>query len=250
MRLLQRYKEENECRISPERDTPSPNPLLRSASRIKSLKNKRDTRRKALYLVAGQSHSVWKPGKSSVKKMRALPDVVIEVVRNKQDLKERQKRLRSRVMATQLVLKVQREEFDDTAGEEEEVQTPRTEKRMWKKVIQKVMDENCKTKGKGQKRSKRSFHFQEIVSQYAEKMAKADQDQEATQNTALQAKTEARRALRQWKSQHNIGQTKSSTKKKTLKPYLSSLSQFAIQAESTTLNTCDTIAEEDDSTSL
>ena len=229
MRVLERYKE-SECRLSQEEEGKVPDAKLRSTAKTKSIRQKQD-KRKALYLVAGQSHSVWTPRKPSLKQQSAFTDVVMEVVRNKQDLQERQKRLRSRVRATQLVLKVQREELEEKegggGGEGERVQTPTTERKMWQKVIKKVMVEN--TKAKRGKHSKRSLHFHEVVSQYAEKMAKANNsDEEAAESTARQAKADARRALKQWRSQY-LGQSKSSMrKKKPLKPF-SSVAHIQVQ---------------------
>ena len=248
MRVLERYKQ-NECRLSQEDEGTVPDAHLRSTAKTKSIRQKQD-KRKALYLVAGQSHSVWTPRQPSFKKKPALTDVVMEVVRNTQDLKERQKRLRSRVMATQLVLKVQREELEEEEEEEggegrgEGVQTPTTEKRMWQKVIKKVIAEN--TKAKRGKRSKRSFHFHDVVSQYAEKMAKANQnDEETVQSTAKQAKADARRALRQWRSQYFTSQSRPSMKtKRPLKPF-SSVANIQVQQPAAQHGVCDTITEED-----
>ena len=240
MRVLERYKE-NECQLSQEDEGTVPDTQLRSTAKTKSIRQKQD-KRQALYLVAGQSHSVWTPRKPSLKQP-ALTDVVMEVVRNKQDLQERQKRLRSRVLATQLVLKVQREEFEEGGeGEEGRVQTPNTEKRMWRKAITKVMEEN--TKAKRRKRSKRSLHFHEVVSQYAEKMAKANQNnEEAAESTVRQAKADARRALKQWRSQY-ISQSK---KKKTpLKPFLS-VANIPVQQPASQHGVCNTIMEDDSS---
>ena len=245
MRILERYKE-NECRLSQEEEGTVPDAQLRTTAKTKSIRKKQD-RRRALYLVAGQSHSVWTPRQRSVKK-QSFTDVVMEVVRNKQDLQQRQKRLRSRVMATQLVLKVQREELDDAAreGEEDEVvPTPTTEKRMWQKVITKVMEDN--TKAKRRKRSKRSLHFHEVVSQYAEKMSKASQDDEVAKSTAQQAKAEARHALRQWRSQY-VGHS-SSRRKAPLKPF-SSVSNFQTQGPIAEHATCDTITEGNEDSSV
>ena len=251
MRVLERYKE-NECRLSQEEEGTVPDAQLRSTAKTKSIRQKQDKRR-ALYLVAGQSHSVWTPRKPSLKKQPAFTDVVMEVVRNKQDLQERQKRLRSRVRATQLVLKVQREELEEEegggGGEGERVQTPTTEKRMWQKVIKKVMVEN--TKAKRGKRSKRSLHFHEVVSQYAEKMAKANQnDEEAAESTVRQAKADARRALKQWRSEY-LGRSKSSMRnKKPLKPF-SSVAHIHVQQPASHHGICNTITEgNEDNSSL
>ena len=244
MRVLERYKE-NECRLSQEDEDMVPDAQLRTTAKTQSIRQKQE-KRKALYLVSGQRHSVWIPGQQTSIKRQGFTDVVMEVVQNKQDLKARQKRLRSRVMATQLVLKVQREELDDAEREEgereEEVRTPTSEKKMWQRVIKKVIEEN--TKAKRKKRTKRSFHFHEVVSQYAEKMDKSGQDEETVRSTTLQAKAEARHALRQWRSQY-FGRPGQSKRTRSLNKF-SSLTNIQTQAPETRNANCDTIAEENE----
>ena len=222
MRVLERHKQ-SECQLSQE-DT-VPDAQLRTTAKTQSIRQKQD-KRKALYLVAGRNHSVWTPRQRSLKQ-QGFTDVVIEAVKSKQDLKERQKRLRSRVMATQLVLKVQREAVrEEGGGEEEEVQTPKTEKKMWQRVIKKVMEENTKVRRK--KRSKRSLHFHDVVSRYVEKMERStSQDEETVQSTTLQAKADARRALRQWRSQY-LGKPMQPKRSSSLKQF-SSLSNIEVR---------------------
>ena len=181
----------------------------------KAKQEERRDRRKAIYLDDDQSHSVWTPRQPSLKSP-VLADMVMETMRNKEDLKERQKRMFNRMRATQLVLKVQREELEEEEEEEGEGEgegeakvggrrEAATEGRIWQKAIKKVVKENTtertqrSTRGGGRKRS---LHFQSVVSKYAEKMANANQNNDEAQSTAIQAKAEARHALKQWRSKH------------------------------------------------
>ena len=175
----------------------------------KAKQEERRDRRKAIYLDGDQSHCVWTPRQPSVKSP-VLADVVMEAVRNKEDLKERQKRMFNRMRATQLVLKAQREELEEEEEGEGEAKVGGrreavTERRIWQKAIKKVVKENTtertqrSTRGGGRKRS---LHFQSVVSKYAEKVANANQNNDEAQSTAIQAKAEARHALKQWRSKY------------------------------------------------
>ena len=216
----------NEFKLSQEKLPDAQKNTRQRSTKTKSIRQKQD-KQKALYLVAGESHSVWTPRKPSLKQP-GFSDVAMEVVRNKQDLQERQKRMRSRVMATQLVLKVQREELEKSEEGEEEgevddgVQTRKN--KGWRNVIKRVVEEN--TKAKQRKRSKSSLHFHEVVSHYAEKMAKPNQnDEETAESTACQAKADAHQAINQWRTQH-LDQSKRS--KTPLKPF-SSVADIQVQ---------------------
>lgn len=218
MKALDRYKEQQTCELK-ESDGKVADTLLRPTAKTKSIRAKHD-KRKALYLIAGQSHSVWTPKKPSVK-ATGFTDVVMEVVRNKQDLLERQQRLRSRVMATQQVLKVQREEFADASkveGGDESPPLPQKSK-MWQKAIKKVIEDN--TKAKRRKRSKRSLHFHDVVSQYMASTSSASNhvDQPTAGSTTTHAKAVARHALRLWRSQYMEDSKKFKVLKK--KPFAS-----------------------------
>ena len=197
LKALEKYKEQKSA--IDQNDEPVGDTQLRSEAKTKSIRAKQD-KRKPLYLSAGQRHSVWTPKQPSLKKT-SLTDVVMQVVQNKQDLRERQQRLRSRVMATQLVLKEQREEMVEDDGEKSEAEQNMTpEKRVkWQTAIKKVIDDNTKAK---KKRSKRSIHFHDVVSRYAATMSTTTRDDSAIQSINLQAKADARMALHQWRSQY------------------------------------------------
>ena len=194
IRLVERCK--SEMNSDTHETQPISDTMLRSTSKTKSIKAKRD-KRNALYLDRGRRHTVWTPKRPS-KTSVGFTDVVMEVVKNRQSLLERQRRLRNRVMATQHVLKVQREVITNEDEEESGKiqQSTGNKQKKWKKVITKVMEENAKMK---RNPSKTSIRFHDIVSQYVEATSKCDNDN--AQSTATQAKAAARKSLRHWKSQ-------------------------------------------------
>ena len=199
MRIVERYKESKSEMNSDTHETqPTTDTMLRSTSKTKSIRAKRD-KQKALYLDRGQKHTVWIPKRQS-KPSAGFTDVVMEVVKHEQSLLERQRRLHNRVMATQHCLKVQREVItdEDDEGSGRTQQSTANKQKKWKKVITKVMEENAKMK---RKPSKTSLRFHDIVSQYVEATSKCDQETPQSTAATIQAKAAARRSLRHWKSQ-------------------------------------------------
>ena len=186
MRIVDRYKE-SKSELYP--DTQETQPMPDS-----SISNTKSGKRKSLYLDGNQKHTVWTP-KQSRKRSGALSDIVMEVVKNRQSLLERQQRVQSRVMATQHVLKVQRDVLTEEESGRAQQSTAEKPKK-WGKVITKVMEENTKVK---KTPSKRSTHFHDIVSQYMEATTESDRDD--TQPTTAQAKVAALTSLRHWKNQ-------------------------------------------------
>ena len=141
---------------------------------------------RSVYLRDGEIHSVWKPKRTSLTSPTTpsppptnFADVVSEVMRQKLNLRERQRKLFSRVTATQAVLKEQNEELatvaELTEDEDEEkvndeesmsergrVDTPG--KKMWQQAIKTVIDENKDDEKKKKRNRKRStVHFHEVV---------------------------------------------------------------------------------------
>ena len=141
---------------------------------------------RSVYLRDGEIHSVWKPKHNSLTSPTTpsppptnFADVVSEVMRQKLNLRERQRKLFSRVTATQAVLKEQNEELaavaelteEDEEKEREEgltsegVRNDTPSKKMWKQAIKTVINENKdeekKTKKLNRKRS--TVHFHEVV---------------------------------------------------------------------------------------
>ena len=186
MKVLEQDKENREWKLDQEpQATPDiAETLLRPQKKTQSIREKQD-KRKALYLDAGQTHNVWKP----------FTDVVVEVVKNRRDLLKRQQTLQSRVVATNKVLKVQREELAlSSEGDEEVQQTTPEEKKRWQKAIVKVMEENTKVK----KSSKKNMHFHDAVTQYVGAMSTSSHDD------AAQSTTPTKRAAfvaQKWRSQ-------------------------------------------------
>lgn len=153
---------------------------------------------KALYTVAGDSHRVWTP-RTPRNKQPALTDVVMEVVQNRRNLSDRQISVQARILATNMVLKVQREnETEEEGGEEEDqaVQTHQPKKKMWKKTITRVMEDSAKMK-----QPRRNYQFHDIVSQYVEKMGNSSQHEQVAQSTTHNAKSEVRNAIKLWRQQ-------------------------------------------------
>ena len=164
--------------------------------------NRHSRRRKksvrSVYLRDGDVHAVWKPSKPSVSSP-TIPtppparfvDVVHEVMRQhgKENLRERQRKLLSRVTATQQVLKEQNEELaavaeltEEDEEEEEKDVAPRSVsapgqrdtpgRKMWQHLIKSVIDKKKQTeKDKKRNRKRSTVHFHEVV---ANRMASMD----------------------------------------------------------------------------
>ena len=176
-----------------------------------STKAKQD-RRKSLYLFDGQMHSVWTPRHPS-KSHTGFTDIVTEVVKSKQDLLKRRQRLQSRLMATQQVLKVQREEMVvmSDEGEEENSTVQRPAGKKWQRAIKNVTKDNTKAKKKS---PKKNIHFHDVVSQCVAAMSTSNNDDVMVndESTATRAKAVAHNSLRVWRSQC-MEYTKQSQKK-------------------------------------
>jgi hypothetical protein len=153
---------------------------LRSESKRKSIKAKRDHRR-ALYLDEGQAHTVWKPKRFARKVHVAvgMSTAMLEMEKHRQDLHERQQKLVSRVQATREVLKVQREELANLEEDVADVEDwgiggpgggRRADKRRWRSVITRVNDDMKQRERHNRK--KRSMYFHDTVSQYVAAMTK------------------------------------------------------------------------------
>ena len=168
---------------------------IKTRAKTSSIKDEK----KALYTTSGQNHSVWTPRRPSIQQP-AFTDIVMEAIRNKNNLSERQKCLQARITATNTVLKVQREELGDATGEEggEESQTHQPEKKRWQKAIGCVVEGNTRAKASQQRR--RSHQFHEAVSECVENMTDKSQDDEATNAMALQATAQTRQAVKLWRS--------------------------------------------------
>lgn len=141
---------------------------------------------KALYTVSGSSHSVWTP-RSPVDKQPVYTDVFLDVVRSRRNLSDRRASLETRILATNLVLKMQKEDVEQEAAEqggEQEGETHPPAKTRWQKTLM-------------EDKQQRSHQFHDIVSQYAEKMATTSQDD---QSVTFKAKAEADNAIKLWRS--------------------------------------------------
>ena len=153
---------------------------------------------RSVYLRDGEVHAVWKPTKSSVPSPTTptpppsrFADLVHEVMRQhgKENLRERQKKLLSRVTATQQVLKEQNEELaavaELTEEEEEEKEVePRSAsapgqrdtpgKKMWQHLIKSVIDEKKQSdKDRKRNRKRSTVHFHEVVTNKVASMGDA-----------------------------------------------------------------------------
>lgn len=108
-------------------------------------------------------------------------------------------------MATQKVLKDHREDFVVVSDEDEEesIEVHQPVSKDQQKTAKEVIKDNAKTKRK--KRSKRSVHFHEAVSEYAETMS-TPTNNGATKPTAP--------GFRHWKSQFLEGDTETNTRKR------------------------------------
>ena len=127
-------------------------------------------------LQKDQVHMVWKP------------DIRDRWQRDEKDINERRKNLLNRVWATQQVLKLQGE--DAEGGKVKR-------KKGWLMAITKGCNKRVKAEEK--KLRKRNSFFHDVVSQYESAMSPSSHDDSST---ATQAKAEACRALRQWRSQY------------------------------------------------
>lgn len=198
--LDEAVEEKMECYLEQKKAVPKKTEtMLRSKQKTESIKAKRN-KRKALYLDSGQTHMVWKPTRQDSKKNIGFTDI-----ESRQDLLERQQKLQSRVMATQQVLKVHKDELavvsDEEKAEGVEVGQPMSKERK-QKSIKKEAEDNAKTK---KKRSKRSVHFHETVSKYVATMTTPTHDG-ADKATAP--------GFRQWKSQFIDGEKETDTWKR------------------------------------
>ena len=189
--LKEEEEEEEEEEEVEEETLPLDEAQIKTRAKTRSIKDKKKT----LYTTSGQNHSVWTPRRPSIQQP-AFTDIVMEAIRNKKNLRERQKYLQTHITATNMVLKVQREEFDDDAGEEgggEDSQTHQPEKKRWQKAIGGVM-EGKRVKASQQRR--RSHQFHEAVSQCVDNMTNRSLDDEAANAIALQAMAQARQAIK------------------------------------------------------
>lgn len=135
--------------------------------------------KESLYLDGDEMHTVWKP--RSIRRWST------------RDIHMRRNMLLNRVWATQQVLKVQREDGPSTP---EKRHSTNMERKMWKRAITNVIDDNAK-KDKGKRSSKKNLHFHDVVSGY---MARVGSDGAVAYSATSQANEEARSAMRQWKS--------------------------------------------------
>lgn len=132
--------------------------MTANPKKTQSIKRKR-TEQGSLYLNAFREHTIWKPQCQE----RRLSGGCVDVSENRQDLLDRKKRLQYRVIATQEVLKVQREELEDIEEVEELGGVHRSmpkEQRRWHKAIKKVMENNTKVKSK-----RKCLQFHDSVTQ-------------------------------------------------------------------------------------
>ena len=134
-------------------------------------------RRNCLYLDTDQTHTVWKPKHS--KKKETTGFTVMEVIKNRRTLLDRQQKLLSRVEATRKVLKAQKEELatleeDSNSDNEEnsEAQQP-TQKdgKRWKNAIARVKKDNRTANKKAKRAAKRCIRFHDTVSKYVSDMS-------------------------------------------------------------------------------
>lgn len=122
----------------------------------------------SLYLNTGRKHSIWKPQGKEGK----LSDGGADALESRHDLLDRRKRLQYRVIATQEVLKVQREELEMEEIEEEEVgdvhhPMPKEQKR-WQKAITKVIESNAKAR-----KREEYVKFHDSITQWVAMMSKS-----------------------------------------------------------------------------
>ena len=154
--------------------------------RDRRIRRKREVR--SVYLRDGETHNVWKPNAKHASRIPSTPsppppalaDVVQAVMKQNRDLIERQRKLFSRVTATQAVLKEQNEELATVAemteesedekeaahgeaSEENRQSTP--SKKMWRQAIKSIIDENKVSDSKVKKRDRKrsTVHFHEVV---------------------------------------------------------------------------------------
>ena len=133
-------------------------------------------RRYGLYLDTDQTHTVWKPKK---KETTGFTDVVMEVIKNRRTLLDRQQKLLSRVEATRKVLKAQKEELatleEESSSDNEEnseaQQPTQKDGKKWQNAIARVKEDNRTAKKKAKRAAKRSIRFHDTVSKYVSDMS-------------------------------------------------------------------------------
>ena len=150
----------------------------KSTSDVRSEQMSDQDRNESIYLNDGQTHTVWKPEHKT-----SLGD---------RDIFKRRKELQNRVWATQQVLKVQ------SNDENRQRHTDPVQRRRWQKALNNTIVNNRKALKK--KSSVMALPFHDIVSQYATTISTCDDPQ--AQSVDTQVKSDARKALRLWKSQY------------------------------------------------
>ena len=167
--------------------------------RVRGRRTQRKRATRSVYLRDGEIHSVWKPSNRQVASNN-VPVIspspppgssfaeVVQAAMKKHDLLERQRKLFSRVTATQAVLREQNEELATVAEDEEEDEEEKYEKpacnsdmirmdtptrRKWRRAIKSVMDDNKDTDSitKRRERKRSTLHFHKVVTN---KMASMD----------------------------------------------------------------------------
>ena len=131
------------------------------------------TKSKSLYLNDdNETHSVWKPEHGSLRRRPNTQPLL------RQSLLQRRRKLLTRVQASQLALKYQREEMaDDSVNEEKVVHVSTSKAKRMKKL------------------STRDNPFHSVVSQFSSALATSDETAKS------EAEAAAHNAFRQWKSQ-------------------------------------------------
>ena len=130
----------------------------------------------SLYLDTSRKHTIWKPQWQE----RNPSDGCIDVLESRQDLIDRRKRLQHRVIATQEVLKVQREELEGVEVDKElggVHHSVTKEGKKWQTAIKKVMESNAKAKTRG-----KYLQFHKSVTQQVEMMTKSRDSADTSAN--------------------------------------------------------------------
>ena len=146
--------------------------------------------RKSIFLRDGDTHSVWRPRRR--KPHPALASVVDRMVENaplQSSLRERQRTLLHRVIATQEVLR-EVDIAEDEDGEEEVVQQaePRSRDR-WRQAKDSVVSEIRS------KKDKQGLQFHDVVSNYVARMDPASDSGDMKADTTLGRKSTSFRVL-------------------------------------------------------
>ena len=221
---------------------------------------------------------MWKP-KRCIKRVALRDSIAMhEIEKHKRDLHERQQKLLSRVHATREVLKVQREELatleEENEGEDmvgntqTNSQQRATERRKWRNVITRVIEENGETKLREcrNRNKQQTLSFHAAVSQYVALMARTPPYCETTTTPATNPKVPKvpmSRAishslkvppprtvvmpLRQWKSlvfddQHK--KTAAAAAADTNQKHTGQISEFEISVQDKVLDTTPTKASD------